>query len=195
MRNLVIFFYVLIIPTLLMFNSGCKSQKEPVMPVTNSPEPFTLTSSSFSEGAAIPDKYSSKGGNMSPQLAWKTPPVGVKSYALICDDPDAPVGIWTHWVIFNIPASVSELPAGFPEEIAATSPAYGALQGANSGKHNRYDGPQPPSGTHHYHFRLYALDIALLPDLKTGAGLESVKTAIEQHKIGMASLMGTFSAK
>ncbi|MEI7831768.1 MAG: YbhB/YbcL family Raf kinase inhibitor-like protein [bacterium] len=165
------------------------------MPVQTVAELFTLTSSAFTEGGVIPDKYSNRGGNMSPQLEWKTPPVGVKSFALICDDPDAPSGTWTHWVIFNIPASVSELPAGFPEDLPAGDPAFGALQGANSGKNNRYDGPRPPSGTHHYHFRLYALDVEKLPELIAGATIESVKPAIEKHKIGMASLMGIFSAK
>ncbi len=157
--------------------------------------PFVLTSPAFREGEPLPDKFSQKSGNLSPHLEWVAPPVGVKSYALICDDPDTSAGTWTHWVIFNIPASVSELPEGIPDIIPASKPIYGAMQGANSSKTNRYDGPRPPSGTHRYYFKLYALDIATLPGLASGAKLAAVQEAITKHQLGMASLMGRFSAK
>lgn len=144
---------------------------------------FTLNSFAFNNNTSIPLKYSGKGQNLSPPLAWQNPPSGTKSYALICDDPDAPGGSWTHWVLYNIPSSV--------KNIAEGKTPKGATLGKNSWGKTSYNGPNPPSGTHHYYFTLYALDASLaLPKGLTSGQLEQ---AMEGHILDKATLMGTFT--
>ena len=161
----------------------------------NSPASFKLTSTAFSEGKAIPAKYAMHGENVAPPLAWTGAPEGTKSYALIVEDPDAPRGTWVHWVLFNLPGKLTGLAEGIPGTIPAANPAYGASQGKNSGKNTQYDGPAPPSGTHRYFFRLYALDEAKLSGVNAGAGVDEVRKAMKGHELGHATLMGTYSAK
>jgi Raf kinase inhibitor-like YbhB/YbcL family protein len=142
-----------------------------------------LTSDAFTNGQSIPAKYSCVGKNISPALAWNEPPAGTQSFALIVDDPDAPMGTWVHWVLFNIPADTRGL-----QENADTS----ALSvGKNSSGNMRYDGPCPPSGTHRYFFKLYALDSTL--SLSPGATKEQVLKEMEGHILAQGELMGTFS--
>ncbi len=142
-----------------------------------------LTSDAFTNGQSIPAKYSCKGKNISPALAWNEPPAGTKSFALIVDDPDAPMGTWVHWVLFNIPAETRSLQENAnPNAISA---------GKNSSGNMRYDGPCPPSGTHRYFFKLYALDAAL--SLSPGATKEQVLQAMQSHILAQGELMGTFS--
>lgn len=144
---------------------------------------LTLTSEAFANGQSIPAKYSCVGKNISPALTWNDPPAGTKSFALIVDDPDAPMGTWVHWVLFNIPASTRSLPEN------ADASAMSA--GKNSSGNMRYDGPCPPSGTHRYFFKLYALDST--PGLSPGATKEQVLIAIGDHILAQGELMGTFS--
>jgi len=149
--------------------------------------PFTLTSSAFTHGQPIPVQYSCKGRDISPALAWSDPPANTQSFALIMDDPDAPMGTWVHWVIYNIPGSARGLPEAVPTDAKL---ADGSVQGTTSARSTGYHGPCPPSGTHRYFFKLYALDVMLsLPD----ADKEKLLKAMEGHILAQAELMGTFS--
>lgn len=149
-----------------------------------------LSSDAFSNGQSIPAKYSCTGRNISPALLWSEPPAGTQSFALIVDDPDAPMGTWVHWVLFNIPADRRNLEESLPVTGKNTDPEA-IFVGRNSSGKIGYDGPCPPSGTHRYFFRLYALDtvISLLP----GATKEQVLREMEGHILAQAELMGTFS--
>ena len=152
------------------------------------PGKMTLTSPAFREGADIPKPYSCEGEDISPELVWSGAPAGTKSFALICDDPDAPVGTWVHWVIYNIPGSCSSLPRGVPKKAKLEN---GALQGLNSWPKTGYNGPCPPPGKpHRYYFRLYALDS--VPDLKENATKEELLKASKGRILGEAELMGTY---
>jgi hypothetical protein len=145
---------------------------------------MNLTSSAFTQGQPIPTKYSCKGADVSPALAWDQAPTGTQSLALIMDDPDAPMGTWDHWVLFNIPAATRSLAENF-------QPAAPIITGRNSSGQNGYGGPCPPSGTHRYFFRLYALDTTL--NLSSAANKKQVLAAIAGHTLASGELMGTFS--
>ena len=151
---------------------------------------FILTSAAFKDGAPIPGKYTCDGGDVSPPLTWSGTPAGTRSVALIADDPDAPGGTWVHWVLYNLPAEVSEL----PENIAKVESLDlgGARQGRNDFRRPGYGGPCPPPGpAHRYFFKLYALDTRL--ELKAGAQKKDVEAALEGHALGSAQLMGTYA--
>jgi Raf kinase inhibitor-like YbhB/YbcL family protein len=151
---------------------------------------FTLTSTAFRDGVAIPVKYTCDGVDVSPPLAWSGAPAGTRSFALIADDPDAPAGTWVHWVLYNLPAAVSEL----PENIAKVESLDldGARQGRNDFRRPGYGGPCPPPGpAHRYFFKLYALHAPL--QLKPGAQKKDVEAALEGHVLGSAQLMGTYA--
>jgi len=152
-----------------------------------SPVPFSLTSPAFEQGGAIPLRYSCDGEDLSPPLQWSDPPAGTGSFVLICDDPDAPIGTWVHWVVYNLPASSRELPEGIGSD--GGFPDTG-LHGRNSWKRADYGGPCPPSGTHRYFFHLYAVDSQLVLD--QAATKEQVLREIAGHVLGEAELMGTF---
>lgn len=147
-----------------------------------------LKSSAFTSGGAIPAQYACTGSDKSPALTWSEPPAGTQSFALIMDDPDAPAGTWVHWVLFNIPASAPGLTEGIP---AGETLPDGSLQGRNSSGNLGYNGPCPPSGTHRYFFKLYALDEML--GLSPGADKGELLKAMEGHTLGQGELMGTFS--
>lgn len=159
------------------------------------PAKIELTSSAFKAGAAIPAKFTEDGSDVSPPLAWSNVPPGTRAFALVMDDPDAPrAEPWVHWLIYPIPGSATELAEGIPAEPRLDDPA-GALQGRNSwssGQTIGYRGPAPPpgSGTHRYHFRLYALDapLELEPELDKAALLK----AIAGHVLGQGELIGTY---
>lgn len=141
-----------------------------------------LTSQVFKENESIPSKYTCEGENISPPLQWEGIPEGTKSLVLIVDDPDAPRGTWTHWVVFNIlPTSTGSKEGHSPEE---------SLQGINDFGDIKYGGPCPPSGTHRYFFKLYALDERI--SLPKGATKQQVEKAIEGHILGQAQLIGTY---
>lgn len=146
-----------------------------------------LTSSEFKEGQLIPPKYTCDGIDISPPLSWNGAPDGVKTWALIVDDPDAPAKVWVHWVIYNIDSSITQL----PEHIPATGTLKnGAMQGLNDFRNYGYGGPCPPSGTHHYRFTLYALDTRL--NLKPGASKPQLLKAMEGHILSEIRLIGLY---
>lgn len=149
---------------------------------------FELRSAAFKDGAQIPKKHTADGPDQSPSLAWTDPPPGTESFALIADDPDAPVGTWVHWVMYNIPGSARELPEGVsPREKLPD----GSLQGKNDFGRVGYGGPSPPPGPiHRYFFRLYALDAALTLGPKATRG--EVEKAMAGHILAEATLMGRY---
>ena len=149
---------------------------------------FELTSSAFSEGEHIPQKYSCDGEDISPALEWSDPPEGTQSFALIADDPDAPVGTWVHWVLYNLPAETLVLPEAMPGD---SELADGSRHGHNSWGRPGYGGPCPPGGTHRYFFKLYALDTVL--DLAAGADKEQLLKAMEGHILAQTETMGRYS--
>jgi Raf kinase inhibitor-like YbhB/YbcL family protein len=147
-----------------------------------------LTSEAFAEGQSIPARYTGEGDDISPPLHWNNPPPGTKSFALICDDPDAPMGTWVHWVLYDLPATLSSLPAKTP---AVETLPNGARQGITDFKQVGYGGPYPPPGKpHRYFFKLYALDTAL--GLKARATKPQLLKAMEGHILAETSLMGTY---
>ena len=150
-----------------------------------------LNSSAFADGSPIPSKYTCDGNDVSPPLNWSGVPQGTKSLALICDDPDAPAGTWVHWVLYDIPATTDELPAGVP---ATETLSSGARQGLNDFRRVGYGGPCPPRGNpHRYFFRLYALAARL--DLKTRATKADVVRAMQGHLLAEAQLMGKYQRR
>jgi Raf kinase inhibitor-like YbhB/YbcL family protein len=144
-----------------------------------------ITSSAFQEGGTIPEKFSKNGRNVSPELRIEGAPPETKSLALIVDDPDAPVGLFTHWLVWNIDPKAMDIAEG-------GSPS-GAVQGKNDFGETGYGGPQPPSGTHRYYFKIFALDRAL--ELKPGAKRKEVDVAMKGHVIAQGQLMGRYSKK
>ena len=149
---------------------------------------FQLTSAVFVEGEDIPRKYTCDGEDVSPPLQWKDAPENTKSFALISDDPDAPVGTWVHWVVYNIPGSATSLPEAVP---ARDELSDGTRHGRTSWGRNAYGGPCPPGGTHRYFFKLYALETAL--DLAPGASVPQLQQAMQGHIAGQTELMGRYS--
>jgi Raf kinase inhibitor-like YbhB/YbcL family protein len=150
-----------------------------------------LTSPAFVEGKEIPDQYTCQGKDSSPPLRWTAVPTGAKSLALIADDPDAPVGTWTHWVVFDLPPTTTELVEDTPKSQHLPG---GAKQGLNDFRRLGYGGPCPPPGkAHRYFFKLYALDTLL--DLKPGATKQDVEAAIKGHVLAEGQLMGTYQRK
>ncbi len=147
-----------------------------------------VSSEAFEEGGMIPAKYTCDEDDISPPLAWDSIPEGTKTLALICDDPDAPMGTWVHWVLFNLPVDISELPGNVPPERELES---GAKQGTNDFGRIGYGGPCPPGGTHRYYFKLYALDAEL--DLEAGARKPKLLEAMEGHILAKGQLMGRYS--
>jgi len=167
--------------------SACATGTTTEAAVTNQ---LTITSDAFVSGQSIPAKYSCIGRNISPPLAWNEPPADTQSFALIMDDPDAPVGTWVHWVLYNIPSARRDLQEDLPITGKNVDP-NAIYVGKNSSGDIGYDGPCPPSGTHRYFFKLYALDttISLLP----GASREKILKEMEGHILAQGELVGTFS--
>ena len=149
---------------------------------------ITVTSTAFEEGGRIPRQYTGDGADVSPPLAWTGVPEGTKSIALICDDPDAPVGTWVHWVLYSLPADTTGLPEGVPADRELED---GARQGTNDFRNIGYGGPAPPRGpAHRYFFKLYALDTEL--ELAPGATKSQLLKAMEGHILAQGQLMGRY---
>jgi Raf kinase inhibitor-like YbhB/YbcL family protein len=149
---------------------------------------FAVRTDAFGNGAGIPAKYTCSGANLSPAVHWSEAPQAAKSLALIVDDPDAPGGTWTHWVIWDIPAQGAGLPEGVPHDESLSS---GARQGKNDFGKVGYGGPCPPSGKQHrYFFRMYALDKVL--ELMAGSERPDLEDAMKRHILAQAEWMGTF---
>ncbi len=146
-----------------------------------------VSSNGFVDGAMIPKKYTGDGEELSPQLSWVNIPAGTKSIALISDDPDAPMGTWVHWVIFNIPPDERGLPEGVGHQKVLSN---GARQGVNDSRLTGYAGPYPPFGTHRYYFKVYALDKML--DLEAGIAKRDLVKAMDGHILSQGQLMGRY---
>lgn len=156
------------------------------------PQAFALTSPAFKNGEKIPKIHTGDGKDLSPALHWSGVPKGTKSFALIMDDPDAPPGTWVHWVLYDIPGGLKDLPEGLPKKETLSSGAkHGQCWGVSSFDRVGYYGPLPPPGTpHHYSFRLYALDREL--GLKPRAAKDQALKAMEGHVLAHAELIGIY---
>jgi len=149
---------------------------------------MTLTSSAFADGGIIPERYSPFGADINPPLSWSDAPAGVRSFALIMEDPDVPasagVKVWDHWIVFNIPPAVTSIPEAW--KVVGT-------KGTGTGGGTDYSGPRPPDREHRYYFYIYALDQEL--SLPEGAGKSAVMSAMNGHVLAQASLMGRFAPR
>ncbi len=170
----------------LILLAGCAAKSSEPIGSVSTPD-FQLTSPAFANGNAIPAQYTCDGDDTSPALEWVKPPEGTQSFALIMDDPDAPVGTWVHWVLYNIPADARELAETFPSDAELSD---GSRSGKNSWSKSGYGGPCPPNSTHRYYFKLYALDTQL--DLAAGATKAQLLKAMEGHILAQTELMGTY---
>ncbi|MFO7494371.1 MAG: YbhB/YbcL family Raf kinase inhibitor-like protein [Desulfobacterales bacterium] len=146
-----------------------------------------LNTTAFEPGGMIPARYTCDGDNVSPDLSWQDLPGGAASLAIICDDPDAPMGTWVHWVYYDIPPQLNHLPSGVA---CLERPATGGVQGTNDFRKLGYGGPCPPGGTHRYFFNLYALDSVL--GLAPGATKKQLLKAMAGHVLEHAELMGRY---
>ncbi|MHC5059759.1 MAG: YbhB/YbcL family Raf kinase inhibitor-like protein [Planctomycetota bacterium] len=149
-----------------------------------------VTSPAFGDGEMVPATYTADGEDISPPLEWSTAPEGTKSIALISDDPDAPMGTWVHWVVYNMPPDTTSLDENVPPD--ETLPD-GAQQGTTDFGRIGYGGPAPPSGTHRYYFKVYALDTKL--DLPTGATKREVEDEMQGHVLTSGELMGKYARR
>lgn len=155
-----------------------------LMATSQKRESMQLTSPSFIHNEYIPIQYTGEGKDLSPPLAWTNVPPGTRSLALICNDPDAPKGTWDHWILYNIPPSLNHIEEGgknLPSDVHFGKNSWGKLN---------YGGPRPPSGTHHYHFTLYALDTEL--NLPSGLTKDKLKKAMEGHILTTVTLTGLY---
>ena len=178
---------------------GCSQTTAPSQPSPGGSGPkgestmkLTVSSTAFAAGERIPKQYTGEGADRSPPLAWTGAPAGTKEFALIMDDPDAPAGTWVHWVLYKIPPTTTSLKEGVPKDPTLKDPG-GALQGKNSSKASGYHGPMPPPGhgTHHYHFKIYALGKALT--LSPSATKEQLLDAMRGQILAEGDLIGTYS--
>ena len=170
---------------MLLLLSGCASKSPEIsMREVVQVGALRLASPAFPHNGPLPDKYGCRGAGVNPPLAIENIPNGTKSLALIVDDPDAPSGVWVHWVLWNISAVSS---------ISEDSVPAGALCGTNDGQTLDYDPPCPPWGTHRYFFKLYALDTKL--NLGEGARKADVEKAMQGHMLAQTELVGTYTKK
>jgi Raf kinase inhibitor-like YbhB/YbcL family protein len=188
---------IFILITLLVLLYGFERENKTVSEKIGDPNmvktatiPITMKSSAFQDGQMIPAKYTCDGKNVSPPLKWGPVPDATMSIAVICEDPDAPRGVWDRWVMWNIPAKRQELEENIPKIDELPD---GVRQGVNSNGQIGYTGPYPPSGTHRYYFRLYALDKML--DLAGEVSKENLLDAMNGHVIAEGSIMGTYQRK
>jgi Raf kinase inhibitor-like YbhB/YbcL family protein len=184
----------------LLLAGGCEQQQTGQFQASSkNGSIMKLTSSEIKDGSRVANRFTADGEDLSPPLSWSGAPDETKSFALICDDPDAPsprrpaAEPWVHWVIYNIPQNVSELPSAM-KRVAESTNVPGARQGVNSWSSDNigYRGPAPPpgSGKHRYVFKLYALDTVL--DLPAGATKRKLLDAMSGHIVAEAQLVGTF---
>jgi len=188
MRKTKILFLILLAILLLLvagivyLSRSYKKEAQSLPEELTKPSSMKISSPAFENNQFIPVKYTCDGEDINPPLQIENVPKEAKSLVLIVDDPDAPIGVWSHWVLFNIDPSVQFIEENsFPE---------GAVQGLNDFKKHSYGGPCPPSGTHRYYFRLYALDTIL--DLSSKATREDVLKAIKDHVLASAELIGLY---
>jgi Raf kinase inhibitor-like YbhB/YbcL family protein len=176
---------------MLMFINGCKRDMESESARQGGPEmAITVTSSAFEEGGMIPARYTADGQDISPPLKWEGLPEGTKSIVLISDDPDAPMKTWVHWVMWNIPPEVKELPENIPPDAELSD---GSKQGITDFNRHGYGGPAPPSGTHRYYVKVYALDTKL--ELPETSRKRDLLKAMEGHILAEGQLMGKYKRR
>lgn len=169
----------------IVFAGACAAARSGLPPQSDSK--FSISTSSFQANSDIPARFTCSGDNLSPALAWTDPPSGTQSLALIVDDPDAPGGVFTHWVLYDLAASARQLPEGVQKK----ADPEGGRQGTSGFDEVGYGGPCPPPGhVHRYYFRLYALDRKL--DLPPGASKSVVEKAMKGHVLAQAEVMGKF---
>ncbi len=178
---------VLVVISILLFCSCKDSEQAGSGAVGGKKMEIKITSPAFEDGGLIPAKYTCDGADISPPLQWDAVPEGTQSIALISDDPDAPVGTWVHWVLFNLPADTRELAENIPPDKTL---ANGARQGITDFGRIGYGGPCPPSGTHRYFFKIYALDTKI--DLAAGARKRDLLKAMEGHILSQGQLIGKY---
>ena len=179
---------VVLVAVLILLFCSCKDSEEAGSGAVGGKRmEIKITSSAFEDGGLIPAKYSCDGADISPPLQWDAVPEGTKSVALICDDPDAPMGTFVHWVIFGLPAETKELAENIPSDETLPN---GAKQGTSDFGRIGYGGPCPPSGTHRYFFKIYALDTEI--DLAAGASKRELLKAMEGHILGQGQLIGKY---
>ena len=184
--------YLRLLALAILVLAGCSTgpQVTPSAPGGGAPAALTVSSPAFEAGQSIPAVYTCQGEDKSPALAWSSVPEGTQSLALILDDPDAPVGTWVHWVIYNLPPETRELPEGASQANAdAFQLPAGAVQGKTSFNRTDYGGPCPPSGTHRYFFKLYALDVLIEGE---GHNAQTLRSAMNGHVLAQGELMGTY---
>ncbi|MGD0411289.1 MAG: YbhB/YbcL family Raf kinase inhibitor-like protein [Verrucomicrobiota bacterium] len=170
------------------FLTACHAQEPPTHGANMK---LHLTSTAFADGQPIPRRHTSDDQDLSPALQWSGAPPATKSLALICDDPDAPMGTWVHWVIYDLPPGAAGLSEGAPK---SPELAGGAKQGVNDFKRIGYGGPAPPPGkAHRYFFKLYALDTK--PGLKPGLTKQDLLQAMDGHVLAEGQLVGTYQRK
>jgi Raf kinase inhibitor-like YbhB/YbcL family protein len=171
------FFTALVISSLLAMNLSSSAAGKTMK--------LDVSSSAFSEGQSIPEKYTCDGQNVSPPIQWSGAPANTKSIAIICDDPDAPSGTFTHWVLYDVPGTIKELAEGS---------SGNGKEGVNGFGKKGYSGPcPPPGGAHRYFFRVYALDTASLGN--AGSSKEDVTAAMQDHILAQGQVMGRYKRK
>ena len=168
-----------------LVSAGCSQEPKSA---TGHVAEIQLTSAAFADGQPIPVKYTADALDISPPLAWSNAPADAKSFALIADDPDAPAGDWTHWVIYDLPPATATLAE---DQLKVAQFRNGTKQGLNDFKKTGYNGPAPPPGkAHRYYFKLYALDATT--SLAPGAAKADLLKAMDGHLLGEGQLMGTY---
>lgn len=189
-RRLLYIIFAFMVLLLAIGSIGCDSDKSTslITPTLESNKTIAVSSVAFQNGGSIPDKYTCHGDDVSPPIEWSGVPDGVKSFAIIVDDLDAPGGDFVHWVVYNLPPDLVMLPEGVKYN---TDPAIGGLQGENDFKGQGYNGPCPPRGKEHrYFFKLYALDTML--DLEAGVTKDELLNSIEGHIVAYGELEGKY---
>jgi Raf kinase inhibitor-like YbhB/YbcL family protein len=179
-------FYLLVILTCLCFCKGT-ADRDYTKTKGGLKMVIIISSTAFEDGDMIPRDHTCDGRDISPPLAWTGVPEGTKSLAIICDDPDAPMGTWVHWVLFNIPATANGLPRGIPADRVLEN---GAIHGINDFRRLGYGGPCPPGGTHRYYFKIYALDTELVQE--PGLSKAKLLKAMDGHIMAEGQLMGRY---
>lgn len=182
---------IILITAAILLNTSCKGAKRNETKKQGEKKmDIKITSTAFEDGDMIPSKYTCDGKNISPPLQWDAVHAETKSIAVICDDPDAPMGTWVHWVLFNLPPQTMQLPEDFPTDETL---ADGTRQGVTDFGTTGYGGPCPPSGTHRYFFKIYALDAEI--DTVSVIDKAELLKKMEGHILAQGQLMGKYKRK
>lgn len=174
---------MLVVATLMLAGVACSTDTPREEPSVTATQSMTVTSSAFGDGQPIPTEFTCDGPGRVPDLTWQGTPADAGALAVVVDDPDAPSGTFTHWVVLDLPADTRGLAGG--------SLPSGATQAVNSGGREGYYPPCPPSGTHHYRFTVYALTRAT--GLNNGVDLDTALRAVQANAMGQGRLVGTYA--